>query len=65
MQALLDSVPASSVRQRMAEFKTRQVEPAQALEAAPPSLPTRHPDMAKLYRRKVTGLVEALNADDD
>ncbi len=49
----------------MAEFKTRQVEPAQALEAAPPSLPTRHPDMAKLYRRKVTGLVEALNADDD
>lgn len=64
VQALLDGVPAASVRERMQQLEARQAELERKLEATPPALPALHPDMAKLYREKVATLLDALNADD-
>ncbi|SDF46621.1 recombinase family protein [Limimaricola pyoseonensis] len=64
VQALLDGVPAASVRERMQQLEARQVELERKLEAAPPAQLALHPDMAKLYREKVATLLDALNADD-
>ena len=40
---------------------TRRVELLARLEAAPPSMPRLHPNLAELYRQKITNLAEALN----
>ncbi len=55
VQALLDGVPAASVRERMQQLEARQVELERKLEATPPALPALHPDMAKLYRERWRG----------
>ncbi|MCZ4263037.1 recombinase family protein [Limimaricola sp. G21655-S1] len=64
VQALLDGVPAASVRERMQQLEVKQAGLERKLEATPPALPALHPDMAKLYREKVATLLDALNADD-
>src|SRR5918996_3938703 len=42
-------------------LEARRVELLARLEAAPPSMPRLHPNLAELYRQKVTNLAEALN----
>ncbi|MGH6791502.1 MAG: hypothetical protein ACRECF_02035 [Methyloceanibacter sp.] len=42
-------------------LEARRVELLARLEAAPPSMPRLHPNLAELYRQKVANLAEALN----
>ncbi len=42
-------------------LEARRLELLARLEAAPPSMPRLHPNLAELYRKKVTNLAEALN----
>jgi hypothetical protein len=45
----------------MTVLEARRVEFLARLEAAPPPMPRLHPNLAELYRQKVTNLAEALN----
>jgi site-specific DNA recombinase len=45
----------------MAILEARRVELCTRLEAAPTPMPRLHPNLAELYRNKVTNLAEALN----
>jgi site-specific DNA recombinase len=64
IQALLDGVPATSVKAKMERLETRKIELTAGLAAAevPPLL--LHPRMAEIYHRKVADLHAALNVDD-
>jgi hypothetical protein len=42
-------------------LEARRVELLARLEAAPPSMPRLHPNLAELYRQKVADLAESLN----
>ena len=45
----------------MTILEGRRVELLARLDATPPSMPRLHPNLAELYRQKVTNLAEALN----
>jgi hypothetical protein len=54
-------VPGAAVKEEMTVLEARRLELLAQLEAAPASLPRLHPNLAELYRQKVTNLAEALN----
>jgi hypothetical protein len=54
-------VPGAAVKDEMAALEARRVELRARLEAAPPPMPRLQPNLAELYRQKVTNLAEALN----
>lgn len=64
VQALIDGAPASSVKAKMKslECKRAQLEAELANSSAPP--PALHPNLAKLYREKVSSLATALNTPE-
>ena len=65
VQAILDGVPGSRVKDRMAELEARQAE-LEALLAETVEEPVLlHPNLAQLYRQQVARLVEALNDEHD
>jgi hypothetical protein len=45
----------------MTALEAKRVKLLAQFEAAPPSLPRLHPNLAELYRQKVMNLAEALN----
>ena len=61
IEAIKAGVPGAAVKDEMAVLEARRVELLARLEAAPPSMPRLHPNLAELYRQKVTNLAEALN----
>jgi DNA invertase Pin-like site-specific DNA recombinase len=61
IEAIKAGVPGAAVKDEMAVLEARRVELYTQLEAAPPSMPRLHPNLAELYRSKVTNLAEALN----
>jgi site-specific DNA recombinase len=64
VQALKDGVPAGAIKDELIELETRKTELRIRLERANEPPPLLHPNMADLYRRKVTELAEAL-ADEE
>jgi DNA invertase Pin-like site-specific DNA recombinase len=61
IEAIKAGVPGAAVKDEMTVLEARRVELLARLEAAPPSMPRLHPNLAELYRQKVTNLAEALN----
>ena len=61
IEAIKAGVPGAAVKDEMAVLEARRVELLARLEAAPPSMPRLHPNLAELYQQKVTNLAEALN----
>jgi site-specific DNA recombinase len=64
IEALKAGVPGAAVKEEMTVLEAKRVELLARLEAAPPSMPRLHPNLAELYRQKVTNLAEALNDED-
>jgi hypothetical protein len=60
VQAILDGVPGSRVKDRMVELEARQELEALLAEAVEEPV-LLHPNLAQLYRQQVARLVEALN----
>ena len=61
VQALLDGVRGSQVKDKMAELEARKRKLEAALEQGAPAPVRLHPNMGERYRQQVTGLIEALN----
>ncbi len=64
IEAIKDGVPASSIKDEMIALEARKQDLTARLQAAPEEKPLIHPGLAKLYRRKVADLTEALNSDE-
>jgi site-specific DNA recombinase len=65
VQALLDGVPGSRVKDRMAALEARKAELEPALADAVEEPVLLHPNMAQVYRAKVARLVDCLNDERD
>jgi hypothetical protein len=61
VQAILDGVPGSRVKDRMAELEARKPELEAVLTEAVEEPVLLHPNLSQLYRQQVARLVEALN----
>ena len=61
IEAIKAGVPGAAVKDEMAVLEARRVEFLARSEATPPPMPRLHPNLAELYRQKVTNLAEALN----
>jgi site-specific DNA recombinase len=61
VQALLDGVRGSQVKEKMAELEARKRKLEAELEQGAPAPVRLHPNMGERYRKQVTGLIEALN----
>jgi site-specific DNA recombinase len=64
IEAIKVGVSGSAVKTEMTALEDRRIELLARLEAAPPSMPRLHPNLADLYRQKVADLAEALNGED-
>ena len=64
VQALIDGVTASAVREKMATLEARKAALTRSLDDAPAPKPLLHPSMAQFHRDKVACLADALNAPD-
>ena len=65
VQAILDGVPGSRVKDRMAGLEARKAELEAVLAEAVEEPVLLHPNMAEVYRAKVARLVDALNDEHD
>ncbi len=63
IDAIKAGVPGTAVKDEMETLEAKRVELLAQQQAAPPSMPRLHPNLAELYRQKVMNLVEALNDD--
>ena len=61
IEAIKAGVPGDAVREEMATLETRRMELTCRLEEAPKPMPRLHPNLAKIYSRKVAALTDALN----
>ena len=64
IDAIKDGVPALSIKDEMIALEARKQDLTARLQSAPEEKPLIHPNMAKLYRRKVADLTEALAGED-
>jgi site-specific DNA recombinase len=65
IDALADgTLPAASVRDRLADLEQRRVALENRLAAAPVPAPRLHPNVAEVYREKVAALAEVLTRED-
>jgi site-specific DNA recombinase len=62
VQAIIDGVPGTTVRDKIAALEARKVAPKATL--ADPKLPALHSNMANVYRRRVETLAAGLESDD-
>ena len=60
VESIMDGVPASEVKDELNANAARREELKARLAAADAPPPLLHPEMAELYRRKVTTLARAL-----
>jgi hypothetical protein len=65
VQALLDGVPGSRVKDRMAELEARKAEFEAFLAKAVEEPVLLHPNMAQVYCAKVARLADALNDEHE
>jgi site-specific DNA recombinase len=61
VQAILDGVPGSRVKDRMGELEARKAELEALLAEAKEEPVLLHPNLSQIYRQQVARLVEALN----
>ena len=61
IEAIKAGIPGAAVKEEMTVLEVRRVELLERFEATPPPMPRLHPNLAELYRQKVTNLAEALN----
>ena len=61
IEAIKAGVPGAAVKDEMTTLEARRIGLLSQLEGAPPSIPRLHPNIAEVYRQKVTNLSEALN----
>ena len=61
IEAIKAGVPGAAVKDEMTTLEARRIGLLGQLEGAPPSIPRLHPNIAEVYRQKVTNLSEALN----
>ena len=64
MQPIIDGVPASEVRDELTANAARREELKARLAAADAPPPLLHPEMAELYRTKVSTLAQALEQSE-
>jgi site-specific DNA recombinase len=64
IDAIADGIRAPGLQQKLDELESRKATLAGDLAAAPSSAPRLMPNLAELYRTKVTSLHEALRLDD-
>jgi site-specific DNA recombinase len=64
IDAIVDGVKGSEVKDRMAELQDRKEALLKQIETAPEPPPLLHPSMADLYRSKVEELAAALQRED-
>jgi site-specific DNA recombinase len=64
VQALLDGVRGSQVKEKMAELEARKRKLEAELEQWGQPPVRLHPNMGERYRKEVTGLIDALNQPD-
>jgi len=64
VQSIIDGVPASEVRDELTANAARREELKARLAAADAPPPLLHPEMAELYRMKVTTLAQALEGSE-
>ena len=60
IQAILDGVPGSRLKDRIGHLETRKAEIEERLAEAPSPPPLLHPNMAELYRQKIASLHASL-----
>ena len=65
VQALLaETLPAAVIKERSSKLEVRKTELGQILSDAEEPPPLLHPNMASIYRSRLTGLHEALGRDE-
>ena len=64
VEALAEGEPAARLMGRLRELEQRRLELERGLETAAAPAPRLHPNIAEVYRRKVSELQNALRADD-
>lgn len=65
IQAILDGVPGSRLKDRIGQLETRKAEIEIQLADAPAPPPLLHPNMAELYRQKIASLHDSLQNKAD
>jgi site-specific DNA recombinase len=60
IQAILDGVPGSQLRDKTGALKARKAELAELLANAEEPPPVLHPNMAEIYRQRISALYERL-----
>ena len=64
IEAIKNGVPPLSIKDEMVALEERKQHLTAKLESAPKEKPLIHPNLAKLYRRKVADLTEALGSEE-
>jgi len=64
IEAIKDGIRTPSMKHEMESLEVRRIELRAALTHAPAFMPRLHPNLADIYRQKVSDLHAALNRDD-
>lgn len=64
VDAIADGTPASKVKDKMIALEARKVQLEREITQAAQPAPRLHPNLAEIYRQKVSGLIETLNGSD-
>jgi site-specific DNA recombinase len=64
IQAILDGVPGAKLKDRIGALETRKAELIDLLANAEETPPLLHPNMAEIFRRRISALHESLQGDD-
>ena len=64
IQAILDGVPGSAVKEKMGRLEARKEELTDQLARAERPPPLLHPSLAQVYRKRISSLSEALGRPD-
>jgi hypothetical protein len=63
IDAIKAGVPGEAVKDEMGRLEARRIDLTSELERAPAPMPRLHPNLAEVYRAKVSNLAEALNEE--
>ena len=61
IEAIKAGVPGDVLKDEMQSLQNKQKKVEEDLSAVPPPAPRLHPNLASMYKEKITNLVQALN----